>query len=479
MAQILIGFIAVVALSGLELSGIHRIATFLGSDEKLVQRTIGIALAIAMAFLADGLVREYFWRGYLRRRLGRDTPTLIQDMFTGLIVLVGLAAGLAIESVSVVGIVTASGFTALGIGYVLQDVIKDVFSGLSISLEGFYANGDWLTVYAEGGEASFYGRVIRITRRTTVLETEDGNALIVPNHLMTTRQVLNHSKPLGPRRFSVELSIDNRIPSARVMDMLFGEALKAVRQPGLAKKPDPVIAIQRVTDSAIVYEIFFYAYPDKLLPALARSTMLDALLDVVQQSALPSPIQQVELTEPLDPAFVLGDKEKQDALARSDLFSGVLNGDQLATLAERSHCIEVKRGTVLMKQGDAPTSMLIVLEGAASITVKGATGDVQEVAVSATGDVIGEMTLMTGEPRSATAIAMSRLRAIEIGKPIIAEMLEKSPQLVARFSAILEQRQRELATLAEELSIAAPKQSLIEIFLKHFRLKQFAASHGR
>src|SRR6202012_3090861 len=75
-------------------------------------------------------------------------------------------------------------------------------------------------------------------------------------------------------------------------------------------------------------------------------------------------------------------------------------------------------------------------------------GEPQEVAISATGDVVGEMSLMTGAPRTATATALTRLRVLEITKEDIAEMLKASPELFERFSRVLAQRQLELDTLA-------------------------------
>src|SRR6202012_3868494 len=75
-------------------------------------------------------------------------------------------------------------------------------------------------------------------------------------------------------------------------------------------------------------------------------------------------------------------------------------------------------------------------------------GEPQEVASSATGDVVGEMSLMTGAPRTATATALTRARVLEITKEDIADMLKQNPELFERFSRVLAQRQLELDALA-------------------------------
>ena len=49
----------------------------------------------------------------------------------------------------------------------------------------------------------------------------------------TANPIMNHSRPQDAKRLFVEVSVDFRIPAERVMDMLLGEAFKAVRRPGL------------------------------------------------------------------------------------------------------------------------------------------------------------------------------------------------------------------------------------------------------
>ena len=100
---------------------------------------------------------------------------------------------------------------------------------------------------------------------------------------------------------------------------------------------------------------------------------------------------------------------------------------------------------ILMQQGDPPSSaFLIILEGAASVTLRGPDGGAsQEAAILATGNIVGEMSLMTGAPRNATVTALTRMRVLEIPKDAIEAILKKSPELAERFSRVLVARQRQ------------------------------------
>jgi small-conductance mechanosensitive channel/CRP-like cAMP-binding protein len=406
--------------------------------------TLVIAFILAVALLFDRLLRIFYWVGYLEKRRKRETPALIQDIVTIIILAGGLSLGLALEAgLSLTGIATASGAVAFVLGIALQPVIQDLFSGLSINFDGSYALGDWLTIYSEQLEGPIYGKVTGINWRTTFLTLEEGTRLMVPNRMVSTNPIMNHSRPVSAKRLSVDVAVDVRIPVERVMDMLLGEAFKAVRNPGLSRTPPPQVIVNKITSDAIVYEVRFYCFPDQISPGNARSIVLRALHDVIQQNELPTPVIQVELTKAPNVEFVLGAQEITNALKDVKLFGHVLNEAQLKELA--SHCkpAELQPGGVMMRKGDSASAMYIILEGAASVSLDEKGDEAHEVAVSATGDVVGEMSLMTGQARSATVTALTRLRMVEVTTEAMTELFKTSPGLLEQFSHVLAKRQQE------------------------------------
>ena len=402
-----------------------------------------------MFVLADRLIRRFYWEGHLKKRRNRETPKLIQDIVTVVLVTIGMAIALWWqEGLTLAGIAAGSIAIAAGIGVALQPDIQDIVSGLAINLEGSYSIGDWVTVHSQEAKEPIYGCVSGSSWRSTYLTQEDGTRASIPNHLFTSNVTINHSHPVGAKRLGVEVAIDIRVPSDRVMDMLLGEVFKAVRQPGLARKPDPDVVINRLTSDATVYDVRFWFFPNQCSPTKARSVVLSALQDVALQNSLPTPVTQIELTQPPDINDLLEPREIHDALMNANLFRKALDDAQREELVANCRALELPRGAVLMKQGDAAVSMFVVLEGAISIAINTPAGEQQEVAVSATGDVVGEMSLMTGAPRTATVIALTRLRALEITRETIEVMLQKSPELFERFSRVLAQRQLEIDALA-------------------------------
>jgi small-conductance mechanosensitive channel len=420
-------------------------------------KALAVIMVVVVSVLVDGLVRAFYWHRYWHHRRGRETPALIRDILTIAIVLLGLSLGLWWqEGLSFTGVITASGATAIILGIALQTVIQDLFAGLSVNLEGSYALGDWLTVYSEHLPEPAYGRVAGITWRSTYLTLEDGRRLMVPNHIVTANAVLNHSKPPGPKRLSVEICVDLRTPRVRVVDMLLGEALKTVRRPGLAAAPEPSVIISRLTGDAIYYHVRFFADPARIRPHEARSLMLSALLDVLQHNSLPSPVTQVELVQAPDLSAILGEREIREGLERADLFAHTLSAAQLDVLASRCRAVQFAHGDELIRQGDAASTMFIILEGAACVLMQLAGAADQEVAVLATGDIVGEMSLMTGAPRTATVKALTAMRVLEITKDAVGELLADAPDLYQSFSKVLVHRQQELNAMANRVVANPP-----------------------
>jgi small-conductance mechanosensitive channel/CRP-like cAMP-binding protein len=469
---VIVSFILVAILATLRIEFAGYIEHLYAPYGGFALHFVGVLLFIAVALFIDRLIRFFYWDRWLKSRRKEPTPKLIEDIVTVVVVIAALAAGLSYEAglSTIAGLITASGATAVILGFALQAPIQDLFSGLSVNFDGSYEIGDWLTVYSDQLDGPIYGRVTGITWRATFLSKEEGVRVMVPNHVMTTNPVTNHTRPSGAKRLSVEVEVEIRVPSNRVIDMLLGEAYKAVRGFGLARTPDPEVIINKLSADAVFYEVRFWYFPERISPSMAKAAVYKALHDVIWLNELPLPVTQIEMTEPPNLAFTLGEQEMRDALKEADLFSNVLNPEQFELLAQHSKTVELARGATLMKQGDPPASMYIIMEGAASVSVTGKDGEVNEVAISATGDIAGEMSLMTGANRNATVSALSRMRVLEIRKEAIEALLQNSPGLLERFGAILARRQHEL----DELANRPTKREQVETDILS-RMKKFFA----
>jgi CRP/FNR family transcriptional regulator/CRP/FNR family cyclic AMP-dependent transcriptional regulator len=125
-------------------------------------------------------------------------------------------------------------------------------------------------------------------------------------------------------------------------------------------------------------------------------------------------------------------------LQRVPLFSG-FNEDELRRVAELSRIAEAAAGTVVTQVGEPGDSFFIIIDGAVAVrTPVGAGSQLQP------GDFFGEMSLLDGEPRSATIVATTDVRLLIVDRSHFWRLLDETPDLVRRMLTILSRRVRRL-----------------------------------
>jgi small-conductance mechanosensitive channel len=122
------------------------------------------------------------------RHVRADMIVLVRRVVTIVVILIGLIAalGFALESANVVlfGLVLATIVTALGV----QDVLKDYVSGYYVLLERHIRVGDHVSM------DTFRGTVTDVRLRVTLLRSEAGDLIIVPNSQLFTTAVTIHNR---------------------------------------------------------------------------------------------------------------------------------------------------------------------------------------------------------------------------------------------------------------------------------------------
>jgi CRP/FNR family transcriptional regulator, cyclic AMP receptor protein len=137
---------------------------------------------------------------------------------------------------------------------------------------------------------------------------------------------------------------------------------------------------------------------------------------------------------------------------QTDMLAGVpffalLDEQERATLAERLDTVLVKAGTTLYSAGDPGDSLFVVRSGEVELFFKNDTGHKIVVETARSGDFFGEVSLMDGGPRTASAVVLEDLEALVVDRGDLDEFFRLRPEASLDLLAASGRRLREITML--------------------------------
>ena len=440
-----------------------------------ISRTLLILLCFFSYSIINKLTNRFFWDGVVQKRSGRPVPALLKTISSILLLFVcATFVFTLIFDRSLTGVLAVGGGMSLIIGIALQNMIADFFSGLAINIDRPFHIGDFIMLNNRRlGDEELIGKVVSINWRTTRLAKTDGTLVVIPNNLFSMMVLTNFSLPQAESRFELSYCIDFASDSERVCKILNAAVLSA---PTVLPKPTPKVRVDRVNDKGVHYIIRYWIDPRLGSPLRARDGVNSAVLKHLRFAGIslayerndiyfaPMPERQVDFTN-----------NTEALLSRVSLFKS-LPKEGLTQLSQALLPHRFVQGEKVVKVGEAGASMFIIVEGLLEVflDIEVSTDDVR-VATMSPGDYFGEMSLITGTPRSATIITRTDALVYEIKKDSLEPLFEAYPSLpeaIARTVAHREFiRKSAVAEAEERLALETAEQEASAQLLK--RMKRF------
>jgi len=154
-------------------------------------------------------------------------------------------------------------------------------------------------------------------------------------------------------------------------------------------------------------------------------------------------------------------------------FLAALTEDDLTWLAKRAQRRSYKRGDIIFVKDDAGQSMFIVEDGAVRIYMPGAQGTDLTLAVMQPGEFFGDLSLLDGRPRSASAEAARDTTLLTLERDDLTELVRSRPDAALAILTEIAQRLRETDQMASDLAFLDVSGRLAR------RLLDLASSYGK
>jgi len=401
------------------------------------------------AFFLVALVDRYIWDLYFRERHRVKIPKFLSEVVTLLIVTTSVIVILQVFfKVTIKNVIAAPAVLAVIVGLAMQNLLGNIIAGLALQFGKTFKDGDWLYVN------NTYAKVIDINWRSTRMVTVDDISIDIPNLEMTKSTIVNINLPQRMHAMRISVSVDYAAPPTRVKDVLLHATSNAK---GVSPDPRPMVYLKTFGDYAIEYEIKFWMenhdHYNDICDAIRTNVWYSFQRHGIK---IPFPIRTVQLERPVRSKEQEIQSTARIMLRQHALFK-TLSGDQLDALLPRGRLIHFGRGEKVIEQGEEGNSMFILVDGEANVVVE-RSGSPVHVASLRSGDCFGEMSLLTGERRSATILAHKDCEVVEIGKPVLARSLKENPDLLTKLSALLAKRQME----TEGIVAANTRPSVVE-----------------
>ena len=399
--------------------------------------------AVALLTFLFGLVRALVIMADLfAQRRHSDFSTIFRDLTTllvyGIVILVVARTEL---NVDVTPLLATSALITAVVGLALQETLGNIFSGLSLQLQKPFEPGDWVRF---GG---YLGRIQGIGWRSTRLVTRSLELLEVPNAVLAREVITNYrGTAVGDDLF---VGLSYAAPPNRVKEIIL-RVLHHNR--ALAASPPPQVWVVEYGDFAVKYRVRFwmvdYSQQDRV-----RDEIMTSLWYALRRNGIeiPFPIRTLQIQR-MRAAFP-GDEDRQrDAMGSASpggFFARSRRG-QLATLVPSLYDVEYGLGEIICREGETGNTLYVLRSGVVEVLTHGTRGEERHVADLTAPAFFGEMSLLTGEPRSATVRAKSDARVLVVEREGFDGLFRSNPSIAETISRTLAKRQSELRERREQ-----------------------------
>lgn len=228
-------------------------------EKILVKEIVGPIIIIIVSAVIYNLIKRImlkifsakFGRIDIKRR--KTLQSLILNIIKYFIFIISIFMILDLYGVDTKTLIASLGVVGLAISLSLQDLLKDIISGMAIIIESQYQVGDIVTI------GNFKGEVIELGLKTTKIKSYSGEVKIIANRNIT--EVINHN--MKHSMAILQVSMSSKIDIDEVQKVLEEICSLLSKKIDYLKNEIKVLGVEKIDENKVYYRIIAETIPLK------------------------------------------------------------------------------------------------------------------------------------------------------------------------------------------------------------------------
>lgn len=335
-----------------------------------------------------------------------------------------------------------TGSTIIGIvvGLALQDTLGNLFAGLALQADQPFQVGDVIMMPNRGE-----GVVESVSWRGVKIRTFQNKLLIISNSILG-KELIEVAPKNNLNAKLVFFNTEYSASPTRTIQVV-REAVRHVEN--VSSKIRPIVRVRNLGDNGIDWEVKYWLEDYRMqhdTDALIRQRIWYVFQREKIDFAYPTrTLHIVPEVEEAPPEEIVNTVVER--LNRVSIFAP-LSDEEIEKLADVSTTRIYAPGESIVSIGQEGNSMFVVMRGIVKVQIPEKTY-LKTLGTLKENDFFGEMSLLTGEPRSASVVAFEEAEVLRIDKSGLKPILASNPSLVQSISELVEERRRILAEQIE------------------------------
>ncbi len=442
-----LSFMAVAFVLGL--SGVRRGLPLRPAFYDFVHAGMVFFGLVFVVCLVDAGIQSWF----RRRKEALPVPGVLHGFILGVLYLAFIFMVLkGILDINITPFLATSAILTAVLGLALQGVLGNILAGLSLHFTRSFSRGDWVKF----GEIE--GVIMETNWRETRILDRATNIVVLPNNMVASGLITNFSQPNNKSAIVFPLKVGFESAPTLVMDTLKQAAHEVA---DVLKTPAPVVHLMGYDDVGASYVLKFWIQDYQRKFAIMTEVARHAWYKFKRLGIeIPMPVndQMAHVVGALDKSLAAGASKREIERTSQDLAASaflryqegekagqpILSDEEISVLAGLTKRVAFTAGEEIFRQGDRGETCYIVASGKVGgriVTEENGKSYTSEFHTGP-GGIVGEMSLLTGMPRTATVAVEEESELVEIGAAAFAEILCRNPGLADAVAETVSVRNR-------------------------------------